>query len=65
MLKDSENTKLIIWAFERGYNLGASDMEDGIHIDADELINSLLQELTERANKDHEYFVLLNHYGTA
>lgn len=58
MLKDSENTKLIIWAFERGYNLGASDMADGVHIDADEMINSLLQELTERADNEHEHFMI-------
>ena len=42
-----DNIEIITWAFEKGYNLGGTDMKEGIHINIAEIKKYFLQELTE------------------
>ncbi|RRS10435.1 hypothetical protein EAG18_02440 [Pseudoalteromonas sp. J010] len=47
MMNKNYNVELIKWAFEKGYNLGHADIQEGIHIDFYEIEKLFLNELNE------------------
>ncbi|WDE02128.1 hypothetical protein [Thalassomonas actiniarum] len=46
------DVEIIKWAFEKGYNLGHTDIQDGIHINFTEIQKHFLNELAEYKNEE-------------
>lgn len=54
IMEKIDNIEIIKWAFEKGYNLGHEDIQNGIHINFIEIQTHFLNELAEYHNQENQ-----------